>query len=361
MRHSGVFRPENILPRTRSPDAMRGITALLLGSMAIASAESFPNGFVGPEACAPCHAAQYGTQKTSRHALALRPIGQSTAFKGQPPITERDYSTTYETKPDGVQVRVDAAGKKIDAVLQWAFGAGAQGITPVGIYGGQYFEHRYSYYSAPRRLAPTFGHPKRAATAEAALGVLQDGTTISRCFNCHATGVQPSSSGPDLQGMLPGITCERCHGPGAAHVAAAKAGAAPETVRRSVVNPKRFPARAQVQMCGECHRLPPPEGPSPEPEIEDPVSVRLAPIGLMASRCFTESKQLACVTCHDPHADVKPRTDLSYTEKCLGCHAASSVKSKCPRPSDRNCVSCHMPQAALGAYLRFTDHRIRVR
>src|SRR5438105_1881864 len=110
MRRSGVFRPETIRRKTQSRDAMRHITALLLGSIAIASAEASPNGFVGPEACAPCHAAQFGTQKTSRHALALRQIGQSTAFKGQPPIIERDYSITYETKPDGIEVRVDAAG-----------------------------------------------------------------------------------------------------------------------------------------------------------------------------------------------------------------------------------------------------------
>ena len=340
---------------------MRRAVPLLVGIAAIAAAETTDKGFAGPEACAPCHRAEFDKQNTSRHALALRPMAVSFVSKALEGIADGDFSLAYTPKSDAVQVQVNGPGGKIEALLAWAFGAGAQGITPVGVYGGEYFEHRYSYYSAPKQFAPTFGHPKRVKTAESELGILQDGDTISHCFNCHATGVRLSSSKPDLSAMRPGVTCERCHGPGAAHIAAAKAGAAPEAIRRTVVNPKRFPAKAQVQMCGECHRLPPPDGASPEPELEDPVTVRLAPIGLMASRCFTESKRLSCMTCHDPHTNVRPRSDLAYAERCLACHATpAAAHSKCPRPADRNCVSCHMPQAKLGPYLRFTDHRIRV-
>jgi hypothetical protein len=97
------------------------------------------------------------------------------------------------------------------------------------------------------------------------------------------------------------------------------------------------------------------------PELENPVTVRFAPIGLLASRCFTVSHAISCLTCHDPHDNVRPRTDLSYTAKCLTCHADDRKPVKlCRRKVKENCLPCHMPQASLKPYLKFTDHRIRV-
>ena len=306
--------------------------------------------YIGPEACAKCHPAEYRKQVRSHHAGALRPIAQSPIYElllQSPPRA----NLAYKARKDGVELTVDGG---LAAQLQWAFGDGAQGITPVGIQGGRYFEHRFSYYTGPRQFALTFGHPKRVSGVEAELGVLQETKTISRCFGCHAIATE-------LTDIRPGVTCERCHGPGRAHVAAATAGAAADVIRRSLVNPGRFPAKAQIEICGACHRLPEPGGTSPEPELEDPVSVRFAPIGLMASRCFIASKRLSCVTCHDPHDNARPRSDPSYAEHCSACHATPAASpSHCPRQTNPDCLFCHMRQAALGPYLRFTDHRIRV-
>jgi hypothetical protein len=84
----------------------------------------------------------------------------------------------------------------------------------------------------------------------------------------------------------------------------------------------------------------------------------------MASRCFRESKTLTCLTCHDPHENARPRTDSAYSTKCMSCHAKDNSPVKlCRRkegPVAANCLTCHMQQASLGPYLRFTDHRIRV-
>ncbi len=246
------------------------------------------------------------------------------------------------------------------ATLEWAFGAGAQGSTPVGRVNGQYVEHRFSYYSRIRDLAPTFGHPAHVSSLFAELGMLQDNLTISRCFNCHSTGVQRSISGPDLSGILPGVQCERCHGPGSSHIQAAEADAPRETVIKQIVNPGRLPAKAQIEICGQCHRLPGPDV-SDKPELESPVTVRFAPIGLLASRCFRASGTLSCLTCHDPHQDAFPSTNALYSTRCLGCHATDLKPVKaCGRRENENCVPCHMKQASLGPYLRFTDHRIRV-
>jgi predicted CXXCH cytochrome family protein len=275
--------------------------------------------YVGSQACKPCHPSEFDRQTQSHHAQALRPIAES-------------------------PLREFAMDK-----IEWAFGAGAQGITPVGRLNGQYFENQLSYYSRLHGLATTFGHSEHPTSPIAKLGILQDDRTITHCFNCHATNVRPTAGGPDLEAMQPGVQCERCHGPGSAHIAA--------PARGQLLNPGRLAAAAQAQVCGECHRVAEPDT-GDEPELENPVNVRFAPIGLMASRCFRESKKLACTTCHDPHENARPRTDASYNRVCRSCHA--SGKSRAHVAKAGNCLGCHMKQASLGPYLRFTDHRIRI-
>lgn len=100
--------------------------------------------------------------------------------------------------------------------------------------------------------------------------------TVSCCFGCHATGfVAPA----ELQAMLPGVSCERRHGAGGAHAAAARLGKP-----GPILNPKKLGNRQKVQLCSQCHRSPANEYLSLTPELEDPASIRFAPVGLMASR-----------------------------------------------------------------------------
>jgi hypothetical protein len=281
-------------------------------------------------------------------------------LRGAPPELP-DATIRYASRDDGISATVRQDGLEAAAVLEWAFGAGAQGITPVGRAGEQFLEHRFSYYKAAGGMLATFGHPPRAATPLAMLGLPQSAHIITACFQCHATGVESTGHGPDLNAIQPGVQCERCHGPGRRHIEIANAGGPVAEVRRAVLNPGRFPAKAQVEICGQCHRLPAPGSTVPEPEVEDPVAVRFAPIGLMASRCFLESKRLGCTTCHDPHEDARARTDGWYTERCAACHAAAPKRgSACRRAAGETCLPCHMRQASLRPYLKFTDHRIRV-
>jgi hypothetical protein len=268
----------------------------------------------------------------------------------------------YEARETAIAVTARRGDEETASLLEWAFGAGAQGITPVGRLDGQFFEHRFSYYTALGRMALTFGHPPRAPTSRAMLGLPQGARTITACFRCHATAVETTAQEPDLKSMRPGVHCERCHGPGLRHVEVAKMSGSALELRRAILNPGRLTARAQVEFCGECHRLPPPGDVSPEPELEDPVTVRFAPIGLMASRCFRNSGQLSCMTCHDPHQDARPREDALYTSRCSGCHAAAPHSgSSCRRASGANCLPCHVRQTSLTPFLRFTDHRIRTK
>lgn len=211
-----------------------------------------------------------------------------------------------------------------------------------------FFEHRISWYRSANHGARTIGHAgEPSPTPERALGMVQDAVTITRCFNCHATGVKP---GPDLEEMLPGVTCERCHGSGVTHASHPST----ENIRRL----SKQTAGESVRFCGECHRAPS-AGASLRPEVEDPVSVRFQPVGLMASKCFQASGALSCVTCHNPHENLV-REPAFYTERCLRCHLSGGRSAVlCKRASRQNCLPCHMKSVSPLPFLSFTDHRIR--
>ena len=86
-------------------------------------------------------------------------------------------------------------------------------------------------------------------------------TIVSECLFCHdaypASGQTSNLEGsePLFGDRLPeGIDCQRCHGPGRAHIEAAGSGhAKPEEIRRTIVNPARLDRERQLEVCMQCH------------------------------------------------------------------------------------------------------------
>jgi len=318
--------------------------------------------FVGSAACGECHADHVGRQSSTNHALALRPILETglPILLSERPVRERGGAQLeYRRVEHGLLVAATRSGAHAEGLLEWAFGAGSQGVTPVGLLGSLYFEHRISYYTIPKRLSLTMGHPGGPSRdAAAALGLPQEASTIQRCFSCHGTNVQP---GPDLSRMEAGVRCERCHGPGRDHIVAAREKRPTADIIHTLLNPGRYPAKAAVQICGECHRAPAERKISATPEIDDPISVRFQPVGFLASKCFLGSKNFSCMTCHDPHENSRRNDDTFFSVKCAGCHQTNpKASSHCYRQTKRNCLPCHMQRLSPVSYLMFTDHRIRI-
>ena len=225
------------------------------------------------------------------------------------------------------------------------------------------------------------------------------------CMACHNGYPQtPDLAHVDYEarpvylGTLPeGINCERCHGPGEKHMAAAEdARTSLATVRAAIVNPARLDPAAQMQSCEQCH-LQTTSQPLPdhirhfekapfsyrvgdslsesvshfvrEPSISPMKNFEIvsAPLRLRQSRCFGESNgALTCLTCHNPHNLEKgPAARTYYTKICLNCHGATLPAKVAghQNPASADCVSCHMPVRRTEdvVHVLMTDHLIQRR
>jgi Flp pilus assembly protein TadD len=185
-----------------------------------------------------------------------------------------------------------------------------------------------------------------------------------------------------------GIDCQRCHGPGRAHVeAASDSHSSAERVRASIVNPARLGRERQLEVCMQCHLETSYLEPNEERAFDRPIfsyrpgepmadyklyflpdaanatddrfEIAHAAFRLRKSACFRNS-QMTCLTCHDPH-DIPhgPEATAHYVEACLSCHRG--VKHTVALPAASTCLTCHMPKRRTDdtVHVVMTDHFIR--
>ena len=325
--------------------------------------------------CAVCHPAETTLHLQSRMAHAMT-AGLSSAFAkrlpDQPLRESADgFQFSYRPVEGGLQVTAQRGNHSASGVIEWVLGAGAQGQTPLVRVGESLFESRVSYFTRLDQYGITIGQPGgKSANATAALGLKESHKDAESCLLCHATGVSevqsaraappllqdgnslPSAASAcpscatslaDLEPVIPGIQCERCHAGSEEHAAN----------HTAVANPGKMSPREQLNVCGACHRLTPP--------VDDtqPENVRFQPLRLMKSRCFASGK-LACTSCHAAHLDARRNDAAFYNEKCNACHTSMATGQHRDDRKQGDCIGCHMPVVQLHPALKFTDHFIRV-
>lgn len=262
----------------------------------------------------------------------------------------------YEPLTDGaVRFAVPAADSSavpVDAV----FGSGLRGLTPVSFApGARLRELRLSFSHARNGWIPTPG----GEDDEDPLGDLDTVEESASCIGCHATALAWDDEGRfEPHRAVLGVSCERCHGPGIAHVEAQSTGGDPGPI----FHPGRISPADQVAFCGQCHRQPTDFEPR-EILARDPLLARHAGASLMMSACFRESPPdttITCIECHDPHRPEPAGPDRTRAV-CSRCHedvAALHRQSSVTAESD--CAGCHLPvQSEAFHGTPFTDHWIR--
>jgi len=226
------------------------------------------------------------------------------------------------------------------------------------------------------------------------------------CMSCHnALPGFVEGSENKYTDVPEGINCERCHGPGSAHVALKQQGIRVDTTKQidySIVNPAKLPIDLQFDVCQRCHlqgNAILKEGKSffdfrPGMKLSDIWTVFLPKYEgaddefimashadrLKMSQCFIKSfkpaddskslkpykESMTCVTCHNPHVSVKFTDNSVFNNACKNCHGNKTTvicteKIETRNLKQDNCVSCHMPKSGATdiPHVRVTDHFIR--
>ncbi|HTZ57863.1 MAG TPA: multiheme c-type cytochrome [Acidobacteriaceae bacterium] len=337
----------------------------------------------GDAACLSCHQAQ-STYVHTAHALTSQPASKesilgsfhegSNVLMIADPATASDNPGLYfkmEARPNGFFQTAFAGWpgqlKTRSEKMEIVIGSGVRGQSYLYWHGDRLFELPVSYWSDGNRWINSPGYKDGTMNFSRAV--------VPRCLECHATSIRASSPDPlgnqyDPESLVLGISCERCHGPGARHIALeqAKAPGASE----AILNPAKFSRDRQVDLCALCHNgirtdelvpafsyvlgkpldnyLRPTEG-----AVAAHPDVHGNQVGLLEkSRCYLSSPNMSCLTCHDVHQ--AERTAATYSARCLSCHKVEScgmAKTMGPRIAE-NCIDCHMPVEPTNAIASVT-------
>lgn len=379
---------------------------------------SRPSDYLGSEACVACHAEIAALYASHPMAQSFNAVGAARAIEVCPAEQiEIPGAREYRVTREGDSVLHHECLRTEDGELiydqgeaiAFAVGSGKQGRAYLINRDGVLYQSPLGWYSGAGRwdLSPGYA-PESHNRFQRRIG---DG-----CLYCHVGRAATSGSDRYEPPFFPepSIGCERCHGPGGAHVEfqrrraeQAASGSDPTSVSPSderqagepdaitpqvdpIVNPAKLDIARREDVCNQCHL----QGKHvirrfgreffdfrPGDRLEDVFVVltgqdRLDDQGrhqvvshveqMRSSRCYIGSDQaMGCTSCHDPHFQPPPEQQAAwYRDKCFQCHDDRSctlpLENQRQAPASGSCVHCHM--APLGAtnvpHTAQTDHRI---
>jgi hypothetical protein len=363
--------------------------------------------YVGDSACADCHPDQ-------TRAYRQHPMGRSLfAAADTPPLERYDAQANNPFRAGRFHFRVLRQGQRLvhkewcedtkgnvvarqEEEIAYVVGSGAQARTGIVNRGGSLFQSPITWYTQKAGWGLSPGYEQNLTHFTRRID--------PRCLYCHCQEAHPVPDSLNeyrepVFGQL-AIGCERCHGPGALHVAARAAGPPREKVDDTVVNPAHLAPALREAVCEQCHLQGEtiverrgrsqaeyrPGLPLHEyvavfvrpPEVTDPSKIVTHVEQMRLSACFNKSGgQFGCTSCHDPHGVPPPdETVAFYRGQCLNCHGparegargrrAEAPECSLPRAERTakdardNCVACHMPRgpSSNASHMAVTDHRV---
>lgn len=342
--------------------------------------------YVDPKLCAGCHAAIWKTYQTTG-------MGRSffRAVAGSVPELESPAALQHEAS--GLIYQFDKKDTRY-VLRRWETGfdgklANAHEAEIHYVMGSGNHVRSYLSRTAQGRLAelPVAWYAERRSFAMSPGYDRADHQDFRRkistdCMFCHnaypaGADVQPASEPVFAEPLPLGIDCQRCHGPGRAHVEQrGRAG--------TIINPVKLGREKSLEVCMQCH-LETTSFPLPNSLLrfgrgafsyrpgeplesfvlhfdhakgsgrEEKFEIVNSAYRLRQSKCFLKSDQLQCTTCHNPH-------QRGVKNGCQHCHPAVELAAK-KHQQTGDCASCHMPKRRSEDVVHavMTDHKIQRR
>jgi hypothetical protein len=353
--------------------------------------------YVGIQACRPCHSDKYdsfvhtGMGQSFFHATKEKSVAN---FEGIEAVYDSKTDLYYFPfwNKDSLYFRefrlkngdtTHSLVKKIDYII----GSGQHTNSHLYTENGYLYQAPLTWYSQKQKWDLPPGFENENSRFSRKLDV--------ECVSCHnAMPVYTPNSGNRFEHIPLGIDCERCHGPGEAHINKIKSGDITDTstsIDYSIVNPAKLSWQLQMDVCQRCHL----QGnavlksgkrfidfrPGMKltdyfevflPEYEGDHSFIMASHAerLSESQCFIQSnnesndKNVTCISCHNPHISVNSTPKEKFNNACKSCHTQES----CTETEEQlklnayNCVSCHMPKTSASdiPHVAIHDHKISI-
>ena len=353
-------------------------------------------GYIGSQVCRQCHSAicdEYSTHpmwhatRNVEDAASVETYGPDAAFvhAGETYVAERT--------DDAIRHRILRRSESGELLyeqsmpIDYVIGAGDRGRSYLVQQGELLFQSPLSWYAGSQGWDLSPGYVQVNHRFERRI--------VDGCVACHVGRIDGAADPPDrfatTQVLEGGVSCERCHGPAAAHVAWRQSdergfGGDP------IVRFDRLTPPQQEAVCLQCHltgvdrvvRYGRSEFDFRPGDLltdiwmpfifrsdetdETPHAAVSHVEQLRSSRCVTEQgRSLGCTACHDPHGlpTTSERIEF-YRDRCLTCHGKSTSTCSLPdekrlgRQPDDSCIACHMPRLAADdvPHTALTDHRI---
>ncbi len=357
------------------------------------------HGFAGSESCRECHAQLCDSYANHPMSKSFNTIALND------PVIRLDKNSGFQQEIDDkllrFQVSIDSTGTMIHSEsmsqgdstiyqvqhpIGYYIGSGKRGRAYVVAADGMAFQSPIGWYSAPQKWDFSPGYQKKNLHFERKIE--------DRCINCHAGMVNrvANEKGRFTQPIVKeaAISCERCHGSAAGHVAW-QHGQKSNLSKDPILSWKDLSPSAQASVCNQCHLVggerllrtgrtefdfTPGEhfsdtwiAFSPGPRIKDNHTAAVDQVNqMMVSQCYLQSQgELNCVSCHDPHSVPSRAEKIQfYRERCVACHDSGASQCSMPEQERRqanaadSCFECHMPKLPTDdvAHTTLTDHRI---
>jgi hypothetical protein len=348
--------------------------------------------YVGSQACAACHAAEYDSYLRTAHSRALSEIDLAAeppddhwtheksgrhyrVFRRQDQLWHAESLATVAPAEPAPEPAPEPVGHA--APMRYVIGSGHHSRSYLFEKDGFLIESPVTWYASKNAWDMSPGYDRREHDGFERMADFG-------CLYCHAGRVTPKNDSRfrvTIQEAT--IGCESCHGPGSLHVQLRRSDAVVEGDDVTIVHPDKLPRERNEDVCAQCHL----RGAAsialrgrylhdfrPGLSLSD-FRVDYAPqqtdeamkvVGhveqMRHSECY-RSSTMTCTACHDPHGAPAPENRIAfYRDKCHACHSEScglAEAERLQRNADNDCVACHMPRSETDIpHIAFTHHRI---